>query len=103
MFTNMGCPDSPILWINDDDVIIHHCEVAKTLDDVLDHVVQYDFNRRHAEANQDPEPTIVAIKAADPAKKKRWQDSRTKALAASKKTRWNDNKDIRSYFVSTKK
>lgn len=102
MFTNMPCQESPILWINDDDVIHRHCDVARTLDDLLDTVVQEDFNRRYDESIKE-EPTIVAIKAADPAKKKRWQDSRTKALAASKKTRWNDNKDIRSYFVSTKK
>lgn len=91
------------MWINDDDVINYHCDVAKTLTDILDTVVQEDFNRRHDESVKEQELTIVAIKAADPAKKRRWQDSRTKALAASKKTRWNDNKDIRSYFVSTKK
>lgn len=90
------------MWINDDEVINHHCDVSRILDDILDSVVQEDFNRRQDETIKD-EPTIVAIKAADPAKKKRWVDSRAKAFEASKRTRWNDNKDIRSYFVSTKK
>lgn len=86
--------DSSIIWDDHDDQFLMERVISQVIAELT---MQVEIQQ------ETPEVVITEEKPADPGKKRRYQNQRAKDLAQSKRTRWNKNKDIRSYFVSTKK